>query len=77
MIRTLTLDDQERIMAQIRIPDFTSLIRELMENSLDAFADYIKVSLSGDLCDICVEDNGEGISAAILGNLCKTNASCF
>ena len=64
-------------MAQLRIPDFTSLIRELMENSLDALADYIKVSISGDLGEISVEDNGEGVLTPIVDHLCKANVFSF
>ena len=64
------------------INDAVSLVKELVENSLDAGAKSIEVEISPNIIDfICVKDNGHGVRPAdvefLARQACTSKISCF
>ena len=67
------LDDKTifKIKSDITIPNLSSVIKELFENSLDAGATKIEISLKGNgFKSITVEDDGNGIPKENRENIC-------
>lgn len=62
VIRVLSPDVINLIAAGEVIDSFAAVVRELVENSLDAGANRITVSLFPDIWRVQVADNGQGIS---------------
>ena len=60
-----------KIKSDITIPNLSSVIKELFENSLDAGATKIEISLKGNgFKSITVEDDGNGIPKENRENIC-------
>jgi DNA mismatch repair ATPase MutL len=54
------------------LPDPCSVVKELIDNGLDAGATSISVEISQNILDvITVKDNGHGIAPADFDNVCK------
>eukprot|EP01060_Flectonema_neradi_P030192 TRINITY_DN4326_c0_g1_i8.p1 TRINITY_DN4326_c0_g1~~TRINITY_DN4326_c0_g1_i8.p1 ORF type:complete len:1003 (+),score=214.05 TRINITY_DN4326_c0_g1_i8:97-3105(+) len=65
----LPADESVLIHAGVVIQTPISIVKELVENSIDAGATLVTVRVSMDLSAITVEDNGEGIDKEQVGNI--------
>ena len=74
-IRSLSQDIVHRMAAGEVIDSPSAVVRELMENAIDAAATRITVSLWLDQWKIQVTDNGNGISAENLKTLAKPHST--
>jgi DNA mismatch repair protein MutL len=71
-IQSLSESDIRIIGSSLVLNDARSVIKELVDNALDAHADTISIEISADTVDIIqVKDNGSGIGALDRDLLCK------
>lgn len=61
VVSVLPLEVVQRIASGEIVSDYTSVIQELVENSLDAKSTDIRVDVDLSSCSVTVSDNGEGI----------------
>jgi DNA mismatch repair protein PMS2 len=75
-IRALSNQSIHRIVSSQVITDLSSVVKELVENSLDAQSSNVEVRLfDNGLTRIEVEDNGEGISPADFAHITAKSAT--
>ena len=67
MIQLLSIEVRDQIAAGEVVERPAHLIKELVENSLDAKADQIAIRVSNGARNLCVSDNGSGIHQDQLG----------
>jgi DNA mismatch repair protein MutL len=71
-IQSLSECDIRAIGSSLVLNDARSVIKELVDNALDAHADTVSIEISADTVDIIqVKDNGSGIGAEDRPLLCK------
>lgn len=71
-IQSLSESDIRAIGSSLVLNDARSVIKELVDNALDAHADTISIEISADTVDIIqVKDSGSGIGAVDRDLLCK------
>lgn len=63
-LRLIEEESQDLISATVKFPEFSCIIQALVNNSIQANADYIKVEVNKEV--ICVKDNGCGMGEDIL-----------
>lgn len=75
-VRKLDQESVERIHSEQIIKGVAHAIKELLENSIDAGATDIKISLLNyGIEEILIIDNGMGLSVEDLQKLCKRGAT--
>ncbi len=62
-IHQLTIENARKLASGQLVTDPASVVRELIENSIDAGATSIVISIEPDFSLIQIKDNGHGISA--------------
>ncbi len=71
-IQPLSDSDVRAIGSSLVLNDARSVIKELIDNALDAHANTISIDISANTVDVIqVKDNGSGIGAGERGLLCK------
>eukprot|EP00659_Diplonema_papillatum_P005973 gene5973-9169_t len=61
-LEALSRDEAEKVHAAVVVQSPSSVVKELLENAVDAGAGIVTLRLSGDLTRIEVDDNGSGIA---------------
>lgn len=74
-IQPLPTDTVHRIAAGEVIDSLAAVVRELVENSIDAGATRIAVALQSDQWQVCVTDDGSGISLEDLQNAARPHST--
>lgn len=74
-VALLPLGVVQRIASGETIDSLVAVVRELVENSLDAGADVVRVDLDLDADDVSVDDNGCGMSPEDLERCAERNAT--
>lgn len=74
-IRKLGYPTSQRLRSQIIIDSVETVLRELIQNGLDAGATSLRIKLDPLSLSVCVEDNGSGISPQDLPLVGKRNYS--
>ena len=82
MLQPIRREDANALMAQQVIVDLKSLVKELLDNALDAGAGLVRIHVIGASVDALeVIDNGTGIPACYLSQLgvkgCTSKISQF
>lgn len=71
-IQPLSVSDIRALGSSLVLNDARSVIKELVDNALDAYANNISIEISANTVDVIqVKDNGSGIGAEDRNLLCK------
>lgn len=74
-IQKLGYSTSQRLRSQLVIESVDTVVRELIQNGLDAGATSLRIKLDPLSLSVCVEDNGSGISPQDLALVGKRNYS--
>lgn len=74
-IRRLDERTIRKVSTEAVLPDVTSVVKELLENALDAHASTVRVRFVGDVFHVEVADDGRGVAAADYASVCRANTT--
>lgn len=74
-IRKLGYSTGQRLRSHVVIDSMETVLRELIQNGLDAGATFLRIKLDPQSLSVCVEDNGRGMSPLDFSLVGKRNYS--